>query len=266
MEWLTVPALRPTSGVDYGRGVFLPEQSPRVSNAYIRDWQLRILKRAGVRLPAGATVLDFGCGKGELVGAWRDAGFDAHGCDLAVELGGGERLAAIEEPYRLPYGAATFDLVLSRQVFEHVQDPERAFAEIARVLKPDGASLHQFPSRYYPIEPHTLVPLASLIRARPWLWLWALLGVRNPFQQGLPASETVRRNAVYLREHTHYLRRRDILRFARPLQARFVEREAIETSRTRVRRLEPLAPLLGRIYSGLLSRWVLLRPTTMCGG
>jgi SAM-dependent methyltransferase len=229
--------------------------------AYLRDWQLRILSRAGVGVPAGASVLDFGCGKGESVEAWRDAGFDAHGCDFAVELGDGQWLELIEEPYRLPYADGTFDLVVSGQVFEHVQNPEQAFAEIARVLKPGGASLHHFPSRYYPIEPHTFVPLATLIRARPWLWLWAVLGVRNQFQHGLPASETVRRNAAYLRNHTRYLRRSDIVRFAQPLEVRFVEREAIETS-PRLGRLAPLAPVLGRVYSGLRSRWLLLSPAT----
>jgi SAM-dependent methyltransferase len=172
---------------------------------YICGWQQRILSRVGVPLPRGAKVLDFGCGKGQLVEAWQSARFDAYGCDLTGELGDGTRLTAIEEPYRLPYEDQSFDLVVSHQVFEHVQNPGEAFAEIARVLKPGGASLHLFPGRYYPIEPHTYVPLGTICRARPWLWLWALAGIRNDFQHGLSARETVQRNSVYLRDHTRYL-------------------------------------------------------------
>jgi SAM-dependent methyltransferase len=224
----------------------------------LRDWQLRILDRADVALPAGAMVLDFGCGRGDLVDAWQRAGFDAYGCDLPDELGEGPRLEAIEEPYRLPYEDASFDLAVSNQVFEHVQNPREAFAELARVLKPSGASLHQFPSRYTPVEPHTLVPLATMTRARLWLWLWALAGVRNEFQQGLAARETVRRNEAFLRDCTRYLRRSEITRYARPLQARFVEREAIEASDTRLGALSPLAPALGPLYGRLRARVLLL--------
>jgi SAM-dependent methyltransferase len=234
------------------------DQNVARNSQNLRDWQLRILSRADRTVPAAARVLDFGCGQGSLVEAWRDAGFDAYGCDLPDELGESPRLAAIEDPYRLPYEDQSFDLAVSNHVFEHVQNPEEAFAELARVVKPSGASLHHFPSRYTPIEPHTYVPLATVIRARPWLWLWALVGVRNEFQQGLSADETVRRNAPYLRTSTHYLRRREITQHARPLRARFVEREAIETSQTRLGALSPLAPVLCRIYSGLRARVLLL--------
>jgi SAM-dependent methyltransferase len=39
---------------------------------------------------------------------------------------------------RLPFPAASFDRVLCSEVLEHVPDPARAAAELARVLKPDG--------------------------------------------------------------------------------------------------------------------------------
>ncbi len=42
---------------------------------------------------------------------------------------------------RLPFGDATFDSVLATLVFCSVDDPARAFGEIARVLKPGGALL-----------------------------------------------------------------------------------------------------------------------------
>lgn len=47
----------------------------------------------------------------------------------------------------LSYGNETFDLVISFAVLEHVTDPDAAAAEIARVLKPGGISLHKIITR-----------------------------------------------------------------------------------------------------------------------
>jgi SAM-dependent methyltransferase len=47
----------------------------------------------------------------------------------------------------LTFPDSSFDLVITQDVFEHVLRPERAFAEIARTLKPDGA--HVFTVPYY---------------------------------------------------------------------------------------------------------------------
>jgi hypothetical protein len=95
-------------------------------------------------------------------------------------------------------------------VFEHVMDYDQALAEIARVLKPGGLSVHVFPSRWKPIETHAFVPFASVCRSSWWLYLWALAGIRNEFQGGLSARETARENARFLREETNYLTQRQI--------------------------------------------------------
>ncbi|MBC7919879.1 MAG: class I SAM-dependent methyltransferase [Ferruginibacter sp.] len=49
---------------------------------------------------------------------------------------------------RLTFADRAFDLVISQDVFEHVLNPDRAFTEIARVLKPGGA--HVFTMPWYP--------------------------------------------------------------------------------------------------------------------
>src|SRR5207248_9872562 len=41
----------------------------------------------------------------------------------------------------LPFGAASFDLVLGHAVLHHIPDLARAFAEFARVLAPGGTML-----------------------------------------------------------------------------------------------------------------------------
>lgn len=60
---------------------------------------------------------------------------------------------------QLTYGDASFDLVISTEVMEHVRDPGAAFAEIARVLRAGGVYVFTIPVR---------LPLAktSTVRAR----------------------------------------------------------------------------------------------------
>ena len=226
---------------------------------------IRLLERLGCPVQPGTCVLDFGCGNGSAVKALMAAGLDAYGCDYSCELGTGERLRVIEEPYRLPFGDASFDVIISSQVFEHVQEYDVALKEIRRVLRPGGISLHTFPARWSPLEPHCFVPLATVIRARSWLLLWAKLGVRNRFQRGTSAAEVASLNQRFLRESTTYYGRRKLMRKVRAVfaDARLlcVEPLAAGSSR-RMRAAYPLArriPVVAFAYSELRSRTLLLR-------
>ena len=113
-------------------------------------------------------------------------------------------------PYRLPFEDRSCDVVFSVTVLEHVMDYDTALAEIARVLKPGGISVHIFPSRWKPIETHAFVPFASVCRSYWWLYLWALAGIRNHFQAGLSARQTAEANARFLAEQTNYLTQGEI--------------------------------------------------------
>jgi len=163
-------------------------------------------------LPAGdnpVRVLDWGCGKGELVAAFKGLGMDAHGCDFGDRLGGMGLLRSIErEPYRLPFDDETFHYVVSVNVLEHAQNVEESYREIRRVLKPGGVAMHMFPAKWYlPTEPHFWVPLMNWFwpwRPRVWLALWALLGVRKTNQRGKSWRAVVDENDAYLRDHCSY--------------------------------------------------------------
>jgi SAM-dependent methyltransferase len=50
-----------------------------------------------------------------------------------------------QDVQRLTFAAASFDLVTSTEVFEHVPDDRRGFAEIRRVLRPGGAFIFTVP-------------------------------------------------------------------------------------------------------------------------
>ena len=54
----------------------------------------------------------------------------------------------------LPFPADRFDLILSHEVIEHVQDDAAAVAEMVRALKPGGRVVIFCPNRGYPFETH----------------------------------------------------------------------------------------------------------------
>ena len=182
------------------------------------DWLLCVLQRLGHSVTPRTRVLEIGCGNGEMVNALRDRGIDAFGCDLQFKEG--PRTSDLHEagllklierrPYRLPFDDASFDVLMSVSVLEHVMNMDDTIREMSRVTRANGGGLHMFPSRYRPTEPHTYVPLGTLLRTRWWLRIWAALGTKNSYQTEMKGSEIAEANYKYLRDSTSYLSRRSI--------------------------------------------------------
>ena len=89
------------------------------------------------------TVLDVGCGTGEFGRNCPYPGVEVHGVDhdaLAVEKASRWEHARIVhlDAAPLPYADATFDAVLAKDIFEHVDSPALLAQEIHRVLRPAG--------------------------------------------------------------------------------------------------------------------------------
>jgi len=91
-------------------------------------------------------VLDVGCGAGFLANHLGVAGHDVTGLDLSDDA---LAVAAHHDPrhtvryqrgdaLNLPFEDASFDVVCAMDFLEHLETPERAIAEAARVLGPSG--------------------------------------------------------------------------------------------------------------------------------
>lgn len=118
-----------------------------------------------------ASILDYGCGKGEAVTAGRESGLNIFGVEIffggsrdvreAVIAAGllGDTVREIQNGI-IPFEDNFFDLVFSNQVFEHVEDLDHVLEEIYRVLKPDGTLISLFPSRESIREGHCGIPMA----------------------------------------------------------------------------------------------------------
>jgi SAM-dependent methyltransferase len=209
-----------------------------------------ILSDFGHVLTSPSRLLDFGCGAGELVHAYRAAGVDADGADVHLDAPGPHLFFIRDSDYRLPFADCTFDVVVSNMVFEHVRDIDSVLLEINRVLKPGGASLHLFPPSGRPIEGHVFVPFGGLLRAPWWLALWALVGVRNGYQHQLGWREVARSNRAYLTTKTFYRSKRAWQSALMPTfeHVTFANRAMLRHSYGRARYLAPVAPLVGSLY------------------
>jgi len=167
-------------------------------------------------------VLDFGCGDATLVAALRDRGIDAFGADVfahgLVSLPTARTLVrsgfvrVIENDDRLPFVNASFDLIVSHMVFEHVADLQKVARELARVLAPDGMMYHQFATRDQWREGHVGVPFAHRVPEtlrEPYLRVMHRVGL-GTHRETSSSREWARRQALYLREHCFYRTRAEV--------------------------------------------------------
>lgn len=114
------------------------------------------------------SVLDYGCGAGEIVNELRSRDVNAFGCDVFYE--GGDFSKSVPQDLfdrgvmkrmngnTIPFDDTSFDLVISNQVMEHVENLDNVLSEIQRVLKPGGIILSLFPDKGVWREGHCGVP------------------------------------------------------------------------------------------------------------
>jgi SAM-dependent methyltransferase len=144
---------------------------------------IAFLERAGVSIRGRA--LDAGCGGGGMplslaeeadfvVGIDPASRFQDAGVRLGRERGLRRLTFALGDGMYLPFAAATFDLVLSHAVIEHVADAPLYLRECARVLKADGHI-------YLSTAPYLSFAGAHLPRLKVQLPLHLMVGRRAAF-------------------------------------------------------------------------------------
>ena len=115
-----------------------------------------IAHAAGERI--NGLVLENGCGVGMYVEKLTSLGGRVIGLEYDFErtiearVNSDKIINAAGEFIPLP--SSTFDLILSHEVIEHVQNDRAAICEMIRVLKPGGRIVIFCPNRGYPYETH----------------------------------------------------------------------------------------------------------------
>jgi SAM-dependent methyltransferase len=160
----------------------------------------RIAADVAAVAPAGARVLEVGCGPGhlsvQLAGQHR---LQVTGLDLdpamiararattgrAANRGGRRPSFLVGDVAALAFPDRSFDLVVSTLSMHHWADPAAGLAEIGRVLRPGGRALiwdfrpgvrpHLFGPRHEhipdPVD-HTHSSRLRVVKATPWSWPW----------------------------------------------------------------------------------------------
>lgn len=110
-------------------------------NTHSRPWYSWVRDR----LPKNGTLLEIGAGMGEL---WRQPDHDLAGLDLVLtdfspamcdELRKVPGAVVKQcDAHRLPFDDASFDTVVANHMLYHLDDPDAALREFARVLRPGG--------------------------------------------------------------------------------------------------------------------------------
>jgi SAM-dependent methyltransferase len=103
-----------------------------------------------MELPGGVEILDAGCGSGrnmvDLARFGRVTGLDVADASIARarERGVGEVVKGTLDA--MPFDAGRFDMAVSLDVIEHLEDDHMALAELRRVVRPGGSLLVTVPA------------------------------------------------------------------------------------------------------------------------
>jgi len=165
------------------------------------------------------TILDYGCGRGEIVQAARSKKIQVFGADvfhggptvptyLAKEGLLGNVIREIRDD-KLQFLDKTFDLVISNQVFEHVKNLDKVLKEIRRVMKPNGVLYALFPPREIFREGHTGIPFLHRFPRNKSRYFYTLTLRRLGFGTDIKNSEIssqewTNNKCVYIDTKTFY--------------------------------------------------------------
>ncbi len=165
-------------------------------------------------------VLDMGCGDGTILEFLLDDGYDLYGYDFLecaealrkkIQPHFGEsyehHIRFMEDEKTIPFSDNSFDVLYANQVFEHVRFFSQMISECARVLKPNGVLLVNFPLATNLSEPHLDIPFAHWMppgNARvSYLYPFYAFGLKPKLKE-CSARETAISQNKYLQYQTYY--------------------------------------------------------------
>lgn len=124
-------------------------------------------------------VLEIGCGEGGNLKPFLDLGCECVGVDLAenkIEKGkltfaddpNVSKLQLIFEDIYNCKELGQFDLIMLRDVIEHIHDQEKFMSGVGQFLKPEGQIFFGFPPWYNPFGGHQQICASKVLSKLPW--------------------------------------------------------------------------------------------------
>lgn len=138
-----------------------------MATEFAHAMRARELQLAMSLMPAGARLLELGAGDG-----WQARTLQASGFAVsAIDIDNGRADTGTHFPVArydgrvLPFADASFDVVYSSNVLEHIPDFAGMQRELARVLRPGGIAVHCLPTATWRV----LTTLTHPLHAVRWL-------------------------------------------------------------------------------------------------
>ena len=169
-----------------------------------------------------AVILDYGCGRGDIIEEGRKHGICLYGVEIFYDQGTTTKAevqkknllgTSIKEIHdgKIPFSDSYFDGVISNQVFEHVTHLDCVLQEIHRVLKPGGFLVSIFPAKDVIREGHCGIPCLHWFSTASRLRFYYALALRRlgfGYHKGDKSSEQWTRDFIaWLDEFTCYRER-----------------------------------------------------------
>lgn len=133
------------SAVTWMDRTFFPDHGKNWDDALLREWVLG-------RITHESEVLDLGAGAG-IVSQMNFRGIAARVCgvdlDPRVEANPFLDEGRVGDGQSIPYPDASFDVVFSDNVLEHLERPVEVFLEVSRVLRPGGVFVFKTPNKWH---------------------------------------------------------------------------------------------------------------------
>ena len=154
---------------------YTPFPNVEAKNLFQERFEVPSVLRA-LDVPCGGRMLEIGCGRGVALAPLAErcrprrlvgVDFDESLLALARERlsqAGVEAELVLADIRSLPFAPSSFDVVLDFGTVYHVDRPEEALGEIARVLTPGGLFVHE--TRLAQLSAH---PIRSLTCRVPWV-------------------------------------------------------------------------------------------------
>jgi SAM-dependent methyltransferase len=143
-----------------------------------REQRRRRFRRLVAPAP-GERLVDVGCGQGGL--AALEPELDVTGVDRTPwpSYAGPFVQADASE---LPFADGEFDVVYSNSLLEHVVEPERRRRAAGEIRRVGRRYFVQTPNRWFPVEPHALLPLVHWLPRPLGRRLWPLGVSPHPYE------------------------------------------------------------------------------------
>jgi ubiquinone/menaquinone biosynthesis C-methylase UbiE len=113
---------------------------------------------------SGRSILDIGAGSGHISAHFASKNtVTAADVENQLCIGQAELEFVRLQSATLPFGDASFDIVILNQVLTYIPDQLNELQEIRRILKPSGVCYISLPNKTFPIEPHAKVPFVHYL-------------------------------------------------------------------------------------------------------